>query len=200
MKIALIAVLSASSLALASCETLDTMPDMTTSTATSASASSTSTVGGAAMYDSRTIVQNAINSPIHTTLVKAVTAAGLVDTLNSAGPFTVFAPTDEAFGRVPSATLGSLMIPANKAALTKVLTYHVVPGRITAADIVAKIRAGNGTATYTTVAGEALTFHMQDGSVMLMGMGGSSAYVTQADVMQSNGVIHVVNGVLLPSM
>ena len=157
-------------------------------------------VDGAAMYPSKTIVENAVNSPIHTTLVRAVTAAGLVDTLNSAGPFTVFAPTDEAFSRVPSATLNSLMMPANKAALTKVLTYHVVPGRITAADIMARIRSNSGTATYTTVEGEPLTFRMSGGNVMIMGMGGSSAVVTQADVMQSNGVIHVVNGVLLPSM
>ncbi|TMM48891.1 fasciclin domain-containing protein [Qipengyuania marisflavi] len=157
-------------------------------------------VDGAAMYSNKTIVANAVNSPIHTTLVKAVTAAGLVDTLNSAGPFTVFAPTDEAFSRVPSATLNSLMMPSMKSDLAKVLTYHVVPGRITAADIMAKIKAGGGTAMYKTVAGENLTFHMQGGSVMIMGMNNSSAYVTQADVMQSNGVIHVVNGVLLPSM
>ncbi|GGD48549.1 fasciclin domain-containing protein [Erythrobacter arachoides] len=157
-------------------------------------------VDGAAMYANRTIVANAANSPIHTTLVQAVTAAGLVDTLNSAGPFTVFAPTDEAFGRVPAATRSSLMMPANRAMLTSVLTYHVVPGRITAADIMAAIRAGNGTATYTTVQGNPLTFRMNNGNVMIMGQGGSSAYVTQADVMQSNGVIHVVNGVLTPSM
>ncbi|WP_296677836.1 fasciclin domain-containing protein [Novosphingobium sp.] len=177
---------------------MDTMAD--SSKSASASASETAYVGGAAMYPNRTIVQNAVESPIHTTLVKAVQAAGLVDTLNSAGPFTVFAPTDEAFGRVPSATVNTLLMPENKAALTKVLTYHVVPGRITAADIVAKIKAGGGKATFTTVEGETLTFHMDGSAVMIMGMGGSSAYVTQADVMQSNGVIHVVNGVLLPSM
>ncbi|KLE36019.1 hypothetical protein AAW00_01645 [Aurantiacibacter luteus] len=157
-------------------------------------------VDGAAMYANRTIVANAANSPIHTTLVQAVAAAGLVDTLNSAGPFTVFAPTDEAFGRVPAATRTSLMAPANHDMLRSVLTYHVVPGRVTAADIAARIRAGNGTATYTTVQGEPLTFRMNNGNVMIMGMGGSSAYVTQADVMQSNGVIHVVNGVLTPGM
>lgn len=159
-----------------------------------------STVGGAEMYPNRTIVENAVNSPIHRTLVAAVTQAGLVDTLNSAGPFTVFAPTDEAFGRVPAATLSALMSDAMKPALTEVLTYHVVPGRITAADIAARIRSGGGTATYTTVAGEALTFTMMGDRVMIMGMGSSSAHVTQADVMQSNGVIHVIDGVLLPSM
>ena len=180
----------------AGCTTMeDNMDGMST-----AMASNTVRVGGAEMYPTKTIVDNAANSPIHTTLVKAVKAAGLVDTLKGPGPFTVFAPTDEAFGRVPSSTLNNLMMPSNKAALTKVLTYHVVPGRITASDLAAKIRAGGGTATYTTVEGEPLTFKMMNGSVMLTGMGGSNAYVTQPDVMQSNGVIHVVNGVLLPSM
>ncbi len=190
---------AAALLALGGCANMQTGMDDEMGMQTSARAD-VSLVGGAEMYSSRTIVQNAVNSPIHTTLVKAVQAAGLVDTLNSAGPFTVFAPTDEAFNRVPAAALNSLMMPANKPALTKVLTYHVVPGRITAADIAAKIRAGGGTAMYNTVAGEALTFHMRDGNVMIMGKGGSSAYVTQANVMQSNGVIHVVNGVLMPSM
>jgi uncharacterized surface protein with fasciclin (FAS1) repeats len=174
--------------------------DMGDGMATTASADAVVKVGGADMFANRTIVQNAVNSPIHTTLVKAVQAAGLVDTLNSAGPFTVFAPTDEAFGRVPSATLNSLLTPEMKPTLTKVLTYHVVPGRITAADIAARIRAGNGAATYTTVAGETLSFAMENGAVRIMGKGGSSGYVTQADVMQSNGVIHVVNGVLLPTI
>jgi uncharacterized surface protein with fasciclin (FAS1) repeats len=174
--------------------------DMGDGMATTASADAVVKVGGADMFANRTIVQNAVNSPIHTTLVKAVQAAGLVDTLNSAGPFTVFAPTDEAFGRVPSATLNSLLTPEMKPTLTKVLTYHVVPGRITAADIAARIRAGNGAATYTTFAGETLSFAMENGAVRIMGKGGSSGYVTQADVMQSNGVIHVVNGVLLPTI
>ena len=163
-------------------------------------ATQTVTVGGAEMFPTRTIVQNAVNSPIHRTLVAAVTQAQLVDTLNSPGPFTVFAPTDEAFGRVPAATRTALMTDAMRPALQKVLTYHVVPGRITAANIAAAIRAGNGRATYTTVEGEALTFSMMNGQVMIMGMGGSMAHVTQADVMQSNGVIHVIDGVLLPSM
>lgn len=188
-------------LALAACTTMDDgMDDGMSSNTTMASSDTVVQVGGADMFANRTIVQNAVNSPIHTTLVKAVQAAGLVDTLNGTGPFTVFAPTDTAFSKVPAATLNSLMQPANKAQLTKVLTYHVVPGRITAADIAAKIRAGGGTATYTTVEGEPLTFSMMGSWVMLRGMGGSMAHVTQADVMQSNGVIHVVDGVLLPSM
>ena len=199
MRMITMTAIAAATLAMAGCTTMnDSMSDGMATTASSNT--SVSYVGGAAMYPTQTIVTNAVNSPIHTTLVKAVKAAGLVDTLNSPGPFTVFAPTDEAFGRVPAATVNSLMMPANKAALTKVLTYHVVPGRITAADIMAKIKAGNGTAMYQTVEGENLTFHMKNGAVLLMGMGGSSAYVTQPDVMQSNGVIHVVNGVLLPSM
>lgn len=188
-------------LALAACTTMDDgMDDGMSSNTAMASSDTVVQVGGADMFANRTIVQNAVNSPIHTTLVKAVQAAGLVDTLNGTGPFTVFAPTDTAFSKVPAATLNSLMQPANKAQLTKVLTYHVVPGRITAADIASKIRAGGGTATYTTVEGEPLTFSMMGNRVMLRGMGGSMAHVTQADVMQSNGVIHVVDGVLLPSM
>ncbi|RDC60535.1 uncharacterized protein HME9302_01746 [Alteripontixanthobacter maritimus] len=157
-------------------------------------------VEGAAMYANKNIIENAIASPVHKTLVAAVKQADLIDTLSGPGPFTVFAPTDDAFSRVAPATVQMLMQPANKAALQKVLTYHVVPGRVTAADLATKIRAGNGTAMVRTVAGEDLTFMMKDGYVMIMGKGGSSAYVGQADVMQSNGVIHVVNGVLTPSM
>ena len=157
-------------------------------------------VDGAAMYPTMNIIENAVNSPIHTTLVAAVKQAQLVDTLSGPGPFTVFAPTDEAFSRVPQSMLNSLMMDSNRAALQKVLTYHVIPGRITAADLMQRIRAGNGTATLTTVEGEPLTFTMQGGNVMIKGMNNSSATVTQADVMQSNGVIHVINGVLTPSM
>ncbi len=193
------AAIAAASLITTGCMTMDDGMDDPTSTSASTSAD-VSYVGGAAMYPTQTIVQNAVNSPIHTTLVKAVQAAGLVDTLNTAGPFTVFAPTDDAFAKVPSATLNSLLEPANKPTLTKVLTYHVVPGRIAAADIAAKIRAGNGTATYTTVAGETLTFSMMGDRVMLQGKGGSNAHVTQANVFQSNGVIHVIDGVLLPTL
>lgn len=200
MKRKLILALGAATFAVAGCTTMDDSMDRDMRSTASASSETVVQVGGADMFANRTIVQNAVNSPIHTTLVKAVQAAGLVDTLNSAGPFTVFAPTDEAFGRVPTATVNMLMMPENKATLAKVLTYHVVPGRVTAADIMAKIEAGGGTATYTTVQGEPLTFKMMNGNVMISGMGGSSATVTQADVMQSNGVIHVVNGVLTPSM
>ena len=157
-------------------------------------------VDGAAMYANQNIIENAVNSPIHTTLVAAVKQAQLVDTLSGPGPFTVFAPTDAAFARVPEATRNMLMMDSNRPALQKVLTYHVVPGRVTAADLMDRIRAGNGTAMVTTVEGEPLTFTMRDGNVMIMGKNGSSAYVTQADVMQSNGVIHVVNGVLTPTM
>ena len=191
MKLNLILAAPLAALALAGCTTMDNgMADD----------DMVSMVGGAEMFANRTIVDNAVNSPIHTTLVRAVQAAGLVDTLNSAGPFTVFAPTDQAFSAVPSATLNGLLQPSMKAQLTEVLTYHVVPGRVTASDIVAKIRANGGTATYQTVAGENLTFMMRGDSVHIMGKNGSMANVTQANVMQSNGIIHVVDGVLLPTM
>lgn len=159
-----------------------------------------SVVGGAEMFPTKTIVANAVNSPIHTTLVAAVKQAGLVDTLNGAGPFTVFAPTDEAFGKVPKATVDTLMAPANKATLTKVLTYHVVPGRLSSADLAAKIAAGGGTANLTTAQGETLVLTQKDGKVVITGKGGSWAHVSQADVFQSNGVIHVVDGVLTPTL
>lgn len=199
MKAVFLVAAAAGALAMTGCTTADGMSGGDTMSSASSTAD-VSYVGGAAMYPNRNIVQNAQASPIHTTLVKAVVAADLATTLSGPGPFTVFAPTDEAFGKVPSATVNSLMQPAMKSTLAKVLTYHVVPGRITAADIAARIRAGNGTATYTTVAGEALTFSMMGDRVMLRGMGGSMAHVTQADVMQSNGVIHVVDGVVLPSL
>lgn len=163
-------------------------------------ASDTAMVGGAEMFPDKTIVDNAVNSPIHTTLVAAVKQAGLVDTLSGAGPFTVFAPTDTAFAALPAGTVDGLMKPAGKATLTKVLTYHVVPGRLTAADLAAKIKAGGGKATLTTVEGEPLTLTSDGTTITIMGMGGSKATVSQADVMQSNGVIHVVDGVLLPKM
>ena len=163
----------------------------------SSTAKSTVTVGGAAMYPSKNIIENASASPIHTTLVAAVKAAGLVDTLSGTGPFTVFAPTDESFAALPAGTVDTLLKPENKALLTKVLTYHVLPGKVTAADLSKKIKAGNGTATFKTVEGENLTATMENGYVKLAGVTGV-AYVTQADVMQSNGVIHVVKGVVLP--
>jgi uncharacterized surface protein with fasciclin (FAS1) repeats len=155
-------------------------------------------VGGAAMYPTKNIVQNAVNSKDHTTLVAAVKAAGLVDTLSGAGPFTVFAPTNAAFGRLPAGTVDSLVMPANKDQLTQILTYHVVAGRLTAAAIAAKIRAGHGTATLTTVEGEPLMARMQGKWLVLTDAKGGMSRVTIADVMQSNGVIHVVDAVLMP--
>ena len=158
----------------------------------------TTMVGGAAMYPSRTIVANAANSADHTTLVAAVQAAGLVDTLNSAGPFTVFAPTNAAFAKLPAGTVNSLLLPAQRDALVKVLTYHVVAGRVTGADLMASIRAGNGRATLTTVQGSPLTATVSGGHIMLTDAQGGMSHVTIADVMQSNGVIHVVDTVLMP--
>ncbi len=133
-------------------------------------------------------------------MVAAVKAAGLVDTLSGAGPFTVFAPTDTAFAALPAGTVDGLLKPEAKDALTKVLTYHVVPGRMTAADLSAKITQGGGKATLTTVAGEPLTLSSDGTTITVIGKGGSKAIVSQGDVMQSNGVIHVVDGVLLPTM
>jgi uncharacterized surface protein with fasciclin (FAS1) repeats len=156
-------------------------------------------VGGAAMYPSKTIVGNAINSPIHTTLVAVVKAAGLVDTLNSAGPFTVFAPTDDAFAKLPTGTVDNLVKPENKNTLTKVLTYHVVPGRLSAKDIEAGIKAGHGKFEMKTVQGETLTATMSRGKIMLTDDKGGMATITTANVFQSNGVIHVINSVLMPS-
>jgi len=153
-----------------------------------------------AMVGSENIVQNAAKSPEHTTLVKALTAAGLTETLSGAGPFTVFAPTDQAFAAVPQPMTAYLMDPGNKAALTQVLTYHVVPGAVTSADLYAKIKAGGGKTTLTTVAGQPLTFTEVSGNIKVDGTQGSSGYVTQADVAQSNGMIHILNGVLMPEI
>lgn len=155
-------------------------------------------VGGAPMYASKDIVDNAVNSKDHTTLVAAVKAAGLVDTLKGPGPFTVFAPVNGAFTMLPAGTVDTLLKPENKPALTKVLTYHVVPGRITAADLGRQIKAGRGRATLKTVEGESLVATMEGGSIMIADAKGGHARVSIADVMQSNGVIHVVDKVLLP--
>jgi uncharacterized surface protein with fasciclin (FAS1) repeats len=167
-------------------------------TATSASASDTVMVGGAAMYPNRNIVQNAMNSADHTTLVAAVKAAGLVDTLSGPGPFTVFAPTNAAFAKLPAGTVDTLLQPANQSMLQSVLTYHVVPGRLTAADLMARIKAGNGKAKLTTVQGGTLTASMMGNKIMLTDAKGGMSHVTQANVMQSNGVIHVTDGVSIP--
>lgn len=158
----------------------------------------TVTVGGAAMYSNRNIIENAVNSADHTTLVAAVKAAGLVDTLSGPGPFTVFAPTNAAFAALPAGTVEMLLKPENKAMLQSVLTYHVVPGRVTAADLMQQIRAGGGSARLTTVQGGTLTARMQGNNIVLVDAKGGTATVTQADVMQSNGVIHVTNAVSLP--
>ena len=193
-----LAAVSAAALALTACET--TMMDDDMDMATTASANSTVMVGGAAMYPNRTIVQNASEASNLTTLVAAVKAAGLVDTLSGPGPFTVFAPTNAAFEKVPAATRNSLMQPANRDMLRGVLTYHVVPGNLTAADLMQRIRAGNGTATLTTVQGQTLRLSMMGNQIMINGQAGSSAHVTQGDVRQSNGIVHVIDGVLTPSM
>ena len=156
-------------------------------------------VGGAAMYPTKTIVANAVNSKDHTTLVAAVKAAGLVDTLSGPGPFTVFAPTNEAFAKLPAGTVNTLVMPENKAALTKILTYHVVSGRYTASDLMKMIKDGGGTATLTTVQGEPLTVTRKGHHIMVTDAKGDVAKVTIGDVIQSNGVIHVVDTVLMPS-
>ena len=155
-------------------------------------------VGGALMYPSKDIVSNAVNSKDHTTLVAAVKAAGLVETLQSAGPFTVFAPTNAAFDMLPSGTVASLLKVENKATLTTVLTYHVVAGKYNAADIVKLIKAGNGTATLKTVAGGNIMISMKGKNVVIKDEKGGEAIVTIKDVNQSNGVIHVIDHVLLP--
>lgn len=158
-------------------------------------------VGGAAMMSNRTIVQNASAAPNLTTLVKGVTAAGLGGTLSGPGPFTVFAPTNEAFDRLPAGLLDTLLKPESKPLLTKVLTYHVVPRSLSSAELLGLIAAGNGRATLQTVAGEMLTLTRgPNSSIKIDGMNGSEGYVTTADVRQSNGVVHVVNGVLVPTV
>ena len=155
-------------------------------------------VGGAPMYASKDIIDNAVNSKDHTTLVAAVKAAGLVNTLKGKGPFTVFAPTNAAFDLLPAGTVDTLLKPASKATLTKVLTYHVVPGRLDSTALAAKIQAGGGTATLTTVQGEPLKVSMQGSSVVVTDTKGNVATVTTADVYQKNGVIHVIDKVLMP--
>ncbi|MBV9519947.1 MAG: fasciclin domain-containing protein [Hyphomicrobiales bacterium] len=159
----------------------------------------TVTVGGAPMYPSKNIVENAANSKDHTTLVAAVKAAGLVDTLEGAGPFTVFAPTNEAFKKLPAGTVESLVKPENKPTLTKILTYHVVPGRLSAQELADMVDKGGGKAMLKTVEGDGLTVMRKgDRHLTLTDDKGDVAMITIADVFQSNGVIHVVNSVMLP--
>ena len=157
-------------------------------------------VGGAPMYPSKNIVENAVNSKDHTTLVAAVKAAGLVDTLAGPGPFTVFAPTNKAFEALPKGTVETLLKPENKQKLTGVLTYHVVPGKMSAADLAAKVKSGNGKTTLTTAQGGTLTAtDAGGGKLQIVDAKGNKANVTIADVKQKNGVIHVVDTVLLPN-
>ncbi|ERM81867.1 fasciclin [Rhodonellum psychrophilum GCM71 = DSM 17998] len=155
-------------------------------------------VGGAPMYPSKNIVENAVKSADHTTLVAAVTAAGLVETLQTAGPFTVFAPTNAAFAKLPAGTVESLVKPENKATLTNILTYHVVAGKMGSKEIAAAIKKGNGKAKLTTVSGGTLTAWMEGKDLYISDENGGKSKVTIADVFQSNGVIHVVDTVVLP--
>jgi uncharacterized surface protein with fasciclin (FAS1) repeats len=156
-------------------------------------------VGGAAMFPAKNIVENAVNSQDHTTLVAAVKAGGLVDTLEGAGPFTVFAPTNEAFAKLPAGTVDTLLKPENKDQLVKILTYHVVAGNVTSKDLLKMIKAGGGKAELKTVSGGTLTATTMGGKIMLTDEKGGMATVTIANVYQSNGVIHVVDSVLLPN-
>lgn len=157
-------------------------------------------VGGQEMYPTKNIIENAVNSPDHTTLVAAVKAAGLVDTLEGPGPFTVFAPTNEAFAKLPAGTVEMLVKPENKATLTKILTYHVVAGRLSEQDLKKQIKEGNGRAELTTVEGGKLWVSLQDGKhLMLTDEKGGTAMVTIPNVFQSNGVIQVIDSVLMPN-
>jgi uncharacterized surface protein with fasciclin (FAS1) repeats len=155
-------------------------------------------VGGSPMSAQKNIVQNALNSNDHTTLVAAVKAAGLVDTLEGAGPFTVFAPTNEAFAKLPSGTVDTLLQPDNKQQLVGILTYHVVPGKLDSKQLKKEIKAGGGTATLKTVNGEPLTAMMDGNDIVLKDAKGGTARITIANVYQSNGVIHVIDSVLMP--
>jgi uncharacterized surface protein with fasciclin (FAS1) repeats len=157
------------------------------------------TVGGKEMYPNKNIIENAVNSADHTTLVAAVKAAGLVETLEGPGPFTVFAPTNAAFAKLPAGTVDTLLKPENKETLTKILTYHVVAGRIGAAELKKMIKEGHGKAELKTVSGGKLSAMMQGNMIVLKDEKGGMSTVTQANVFQSNGVIHVVDSVLLPN-
>ena len=194
-------------LALAGCETMGTTNTAAPADTTAAApapvepaAPANPTVGGAAMLSTRTIVDNASAAPNLTTLVAAVKAAGLAPTLSGPGPFTVFAPTNDAFGRLAPGTVENLLKPENKASLVKVLTYHVVPGTLTGADLQAKMQAGGGKATLTTVEGAPLTIMMEGQAIVLTDVNGNKSYVETPDVRQSNGVVHVVNGVVVPKL
>jgi uncharacterized surface protein with fasciclin (FAS1) repeats len=168
-------------------------------TAATALAQKDPDVGGAAMYPAKNIVENAVNSPDHTTLVAAVKAAGLVETLEGPGPFTVFAPTNAAFAKLPAGTVDTLLKPENKDQLVKILTYHVVAGKVGSRDLIKMIKKGGGKAELKTVSGGTLTASLTGGKVILTDEKGGMATVTIADVYQSNGVIHVIDAVLLPN-
>ncbi len=170
------------------------------STPAPAAATTNPSVGGAAMDATKPIAVNAAAAPNLTTLVAAVKAAGLATTLSGPGPFTVFAPTNDAFARLAPGTVDTLLKPENKATLAKVLTYHVVPGTLTLGDIEAKVKAGGGKAVLTTVEGEPLTIEVLNGAVQLTDVNGNKSFIETADVKQSNGVVHVVNGVVLPKV
>ena len=185
------------SILLSACAGMD-MNDKSTAMSSGSGMAANPMVGGAPMYANKDIVDNAVNSKDHTTLVAAVKAAGLVDTLKSPGPFTVFAPTNEAFAALPPGTVDTLLKPENKPTLTKVLTYHVVPGKMDAAALMSAIAAGGGKATLKTASGGTLTATTSGGNVMITDAKGGTAMVTIANVYQSNGVIHVVNKVLIP--
>ncbi len=172
--------------------------NMSTSNANATATSDNPMVGGAPMLKTKDIIDNAVNSKDHTTLVAAVKAADLVETLKGAGPFTVFAPTNAAFDKIPKATLDGLMKPESKKALAGILTYHVVAGKHDAASIAKAIEEGKGKASFKTVAGGMLTATMEGKDVILTDAKGGKSKVTIADVMQSNGVIHVVDSVLMP--
>ncbi|MBJ7438248.1 MAG: fasciclin domain-containing protein [Sphingopyxis sp.] len=205
MKTPLILTVAAAALALAGCGSKTETPTETTTVAggeTTAvdTAGANPTVGGAEMLATKNIVENASASPIHKTLVAAVTQAGLVETLSGAGPFTVFAPTDAAFSQVAPVTRDGWMRPAQKEVLAGVLKYHVVPGKLTAADLAAQIAAGGGKAVLKTADGQDLTATKNGDAILLTSASGNKATVTQADVGQSNGVIHVIDAVLVPKM
>ena len=201
MKFATLATVSAAALlGLAACNNNAEEPAAPADAAPMAPASTDPVVGGAAMSPSETIVANAAKASNLTTLVSAVQAAGLAETLSGTGPFTVFAPDNAGFEKIPAATRESLMQPAQKAALTQILTYHVVPGRLTAADIAAQATAAGGTATLTTVEGGKLTVRDAGGGRWtITDEKGGSSVITQADVLQSNGVVHVIDTVLMPN-
>lgn len=161
-------------------------------------AQSNPTVGGAPMYENRNIVENAVNSPIHTTLVAAVTEAELAETLSSPGPFTVFAPVNSAFAALPAGTVETLLQPENREQLVKVLTYHVVPGKHSGGELLRDVQANGGRLEMQTVSGDTITLMPSGPGLAVTDESGGTAIITTADVNQSNGVIHVINAVLLP--